>query len=217
MAEVAGSSQPVDQLELSAEGLAAAEAEKDSVVEPATSGDKAHEADSAAASQGPPEGTGSEANQRGPAGKVGQSETELTGEEQAELRELASADREVRAHEQAHMATAGPYARGGPSYQYEEGPDGRQYAVGGEVGIDSSPVAGDPEASIDKAQQVRAAALAPATPSGQDMRVAAAAAQMAAQARLELAQQKRAQESAAASYGASSGMDAMGTLLDLVA
>lgn len=65
-------------------------------------------------------------------------------------------DREVRAHEQAHMAAAGAYSRGGP--------DNRQYAVGGEVQIDTSAVSGDPEATIRKAQTVRRAANAPATP-----------------------------------------------------
>ena len=44
-------------------------------------------------------------------------------------------DREERQHEQAHLSAAGGHARGGPSYQYETGPDGKRYAVGGEVSI----------------------------------------------------------------------------------
>ena len=39
--------------------------------------------------------------------------------------------------------------------------------------MDTSPVPGDPQATIRKAQTVRQAALAPAEPSGQDQRAAA--------------------------------------------
>ena len=60
-------------------------------------------------------------------------EHELTDEEKAEVDELKDRDREVRQHEQAHMAAAGPYAKGGPSYEYTRGPDGKRHAVGGEV------------------------------------------------------------------------------------
>jgi hypothetical protein len=70
------------------------------------------------------------------------------------------------------------------------GPDGKGYATAGSVGIDTSPVDGDPEATIAKMQTVVAAALAPAKPSGQDQKVAAAARQMDAKARAELAQSK---------------------------
>lgn len=113
-------------------------------------------------------------------------EAQLELVEQAEIRELAARDREVRAHEQAHMAVGGQYA-GGVSYDYSRGPDGRLYATGGSVSIDISPVAGDPAATITKMQQVQRAALAPAEPSGQDRAVAAQAAQLIAQARAEIA------------------------------
>ena len=48
-----------------------------------------------------------------------------------------------------------------------------------------------PEDTIRKAQTIRAAALAPAEPSGQDRAVAAQASQMEAQARAEQASQDR--------------------------
>ena len=114
----------------------------------------------------------------------------LTAEERAAVAELQQTDRAVRAHENAHLAAAGGLARG-VSFQYATGPDGQQYAVAGEVSIDSSPVSGDPQATIQKAQQIRAAASAPANPSGQDRAVAAQAAQMEAAARVELAAQQR--------------------------
>ena len=114
--------------------------------------------------------------------------SELTEEELREVDRLKKRDAEVRRHEQAHKAAAGRYATGGPTYEYEKGPDGRQYAVGGEVQIDVSPVEGDPQATVQKMQQVRRAALAPAEPSAQDRKVAAEAARQEAKARAELSQ-----------------------------
>lgn len=115
----------------------------------------------------------------------------LTKEEQQEVRKLQQRDREVRAHEAAHLAAGGAHVRGGIQFDHERGPDGRMYAVGGEVSIDSSPVPNDPEATLRKANQVRAAALAPADPSPQDRAVAADAAAMASEARSEMLQESR--------------------------
>ncbi len=106
-------------------------------------------------------------------------------EDQRRIDALKARDREVRAHERAHQAAGGQHA-GAASYTFERGPDGRSYAVGGEVPIDASEVRGDPEATIEKMEQVKAAALAPAEPSGQDRKVAAMADAKAAQARAEL-------------------------------
>jgi hypothetical protein len=63
--------------------------------------------------------------------------------------------------------------------------------VGGEVSIDTSSVPGDPEATMQKARDVRRAALAPASPSAQDQMVAAKAAQMEAEARTEKLREER--------------------------
>lgn len=109
--------------------------------------------------------------------------------EQAQVEQLKKRDAEVRAHEQAHKAVAGPYA-GAISYTYEQGPDGRRYAVGGSVPIDMSEVPGDPQATIQKMQVVRRAALAPAQPSSQDRSVAAEASAQEREARVELAKQR---------------------------
>lgn len=111
----------------------------------------------------------------------------LSEEEVEKVDELKSRDQEVRVHEQAHAAVGGQYA-GSPSYEYERGPDGKSYAVGGEVQIDVSPVNGDPEATIQKMQVVRRAAMAPAQPSAADRAIAAEATNKATQARAELAQ-----------------------------
>ncbi len=116
----------------------------------------------------------------------------LTPQQQALICELAATDGHVRAHEQAHLAAAGPFAVSGASYTVTTGPDGKQYAVSGEVGLDTSPVLGDPAATVQKARVIEAAAYAPADPSSQDRAVAAAAAAMEQQAELELAKSRQA-------------------------
>lgn len=127
------------------------------------------------------------------AGKNPAASQELGEEEKRQVEKLKARDREVRAHEQAHLAAAGPYALGGPQYEYQRGPDGKEYAVGGEVQINASPVPGDPQANLEKARVVQQAALAPAEPSPQDRRVAAQAARQEARARRELAAQRQAE------------------------
>ncbi|MGD9788673.1 MAG: putative metalloprotease CJM1_0395 family protein [Sulfuricellaceae bacterium] len=109
----------------------------------------------------------------------------LDPQSEAKVQELQKRDREVRAHEAAHVAAGGAYIRGGPSFQFTTGPDGKSYATGGEVSIDSSPIPDDPAATIQKMRTVQRAALAPAQPSAQDRSVAAAAAQNEAKARME--------------------------------
>ena len=112
-------------------------------------------------------------------------------EEAEQIKQLAARDREVRAHEMAHMAVGGQYA-GSASYQYERGPDGINYAVGGEVPI-STGKENTPEATISKAQIIRRAALAPAEPSPQDRRVAAQATTLEVNARKEIVAEQRKQ------------------------
>ncbi len=106
-------------------------------------------------------------------------------QQQREIKTLSARDREVRAHEQAHAAVGGQYA-GAPTYDFERGPDGVRYAVGGEVSIDAGKAA-TPEETLRKAQIVRRAALAPAEPSPQDRRVAAQASRMESEARADIA------------------------------
>jgi hypothetical protein len=113
---------------------------------------------------------------------------ELSAEALAVLARLKARDAQVRQHEQAHLAAAGSLAQSGASYTYQRGPDGVNYAVGGEVQIDTSP-GRTPEETIARAQTMAAAALAPAQPSGADRAVAAQAQQMALQARSEQAQE----------------------------
>lgn len=147
--------------------------------------------------------SGDETEQAGAANRRAEQERQQAELEQID--ELAARDREVRAHEQAHAAVAGQYGSS-PTYSFVRGPDGVSYAVSGEVKIDTSPIAGDPEATLRKAQQLRRAANAPAEPSGQDVNVAAQAAQMEQQARAELREQQAIESEESAEQGQSSGV-----------
>lgn len=117
---------------------------------------------------------------------------ELTEEEQKQVDELKKRDAEVRAHEQAHAAVGGSYASA-PTYEFQTGPDNKQYAVGGEVQIDAAPVPNDPKATIEKMDIVIRAALAPQEPSAQDKKVAAEAQKNRSEAQAELAKQQQAE------------------------
>jgi hypothetical protein len=114
----------------------------------------------------------------------------LTWDECRILNQLKVRDAEDLAHEAPHLAAARPHTNGAPTFEFETRPDGRQYATGDEVMIDSSPVPGDPEATVCKAQTIQIAALAPRKPSGQDRQVAAQAAQLEAQARQQIQAEK---------------------------
>ena len=119
----------------------------------------------------------------GPGGK------ELTEEEQEEVEALEERDREVRRHEQAHFQAGGKYANP-PKYEYQTGPDGKRYAVGGSVNIDTSEISDDPRATLEKARVIKRAALAPEEPSAQDRKVAREADRMASEAQQELSEER---------------------------
>ena len=138
------------------------------------------------------EETGANQQDNGQDQSAGREDAQQEQREQAEIRELQTRDREVRAHEQAHAAVGGQYA-GTPTYEFETGPDGQRYAVAGEVSIDISE-AGTPEETVRKLQQVRAAALAPAEPSAQDLRVAAEAARGVIEAQAEIVREANEEE-----------------------
>lgn len=138
-------------------------------------------------SKGPQTGKGSslqEPRERASGNKP--SSQNLEWQELLEIARLRRIDQMVRAHERAHLVAGGQLVRSGPHYVYKIGPDGKRYAVGGDVEIDTSPVPGDPKATLQKAEQIIRAALAPLNPSPQDLRVAMQARMMAMQARMEI-------------------------------
>ena len=114
-------------------------------------------------------------------------QTQQAAQEQQHIEQLKQRDRSVRQHEQAHQSAVGALASAS-RYQYQQGPDQVRYAVAGEVSIDVR-TEENPQATIDKMEQIRRAALAPAQPSNQDRLVA-----NAAQQRKQAAQQAQQQE-----------------------
>ncbi len=144
-----------------------------------------------------PQGVGPQAGENEKPGNAGEAPSQkgldgepVTEEEQRELEALKKREREVKAHEQAHMAAGAGLVRGGAKYTYERGPDGRMYAVSGEVSIDTSE-GRTPEETIRKMERVKRAALAPAEPSAKDRQVAAGASRIQAEGRAELAEEQR--------------------------
>lgn len=96
---------------------------------------------------------------------------ELSAAERADVTRLQQRDQQVRQEEKAHAAVAGDLA--GPiNYIYQRGPDGRQYAVGGSVGIQATNLSGDPAEAKRIGARMAAAANAATNPSAQDYAVA---------------------------------------------
>lgn len=112
--------------------------------------------------------------------KKSASPEELSEDEERLVKDLASRDSEVKAHEAAHQAAGGGLT-GAASYTYQQGPDGKMYAIGGEVSI-STPSGSTPEEAIKNARIVAAAAMAAGDPSPQDFAVASSARVMEMQA-----------------------------------
>jgi len=107
---------------------------------------------------------------------------------QQEISKLQQIDAHVKNHELAHQAAGGELA-GSASYTYKVGPDGKKYAVSGEVPIRIEK-GKTPQQTIANMQTVKAAALAPSDPSPQDLKVASTAEMIEIQARMKLNQIK---------------------------
>lgn len=116
------------------------------------------------------------------------SANELSIDEKRLVQDLQSRDTEVRAHEAAHQGAGGGMT-GGASYTHQQGPDGRMYAIGGEVSISIQSGGSTPQEAVRNAQQAIAAAMAPSDPSGQDFAVASSAMVMLVKAQQQLAKE----------------------------
>ena len=143
------------------------------------------------------------------AGKDSAKEKQQQQAQQKEIESLEARDQEVRQHEQAHAAAGGQYA-GSPKYEYATGPDGKRYVTDGEVSIDVSE-ADSPEQTVRKMEQVRAAALAPAEPSSQDLKVAAEANRKATEARAAMSTNEESPDDAGSTATADKGFSVQGT------
>ena len=122
----------------------------------------------------------------------------LSEDEERLVTDLQSRDAEVKAHESAHQT--GGASTGAATFSYQQGPDGKMYAIGGEVSI-SFKTGSNPQETIANAQAVIASALAPADPSGQDLAVASSAMVMMMKAQQQLAKEAQEQVDGKEAYG----------------
>ena len=82
------------------------------------------------------------------------------------LEKFKKSDSNIRSHEQIHASigqTTAPI-----SYNYQEGPDGKMYVVGGHVRLDTS-IPDDPKAAALKLDQIKRASSGPSDSSSADM------------------------------------------------
>ena len=79
---------------------------------------------------------------------------------------------------------------GAANFTYQQGPDGKMYAIGGEVPI-SIPAGSSAEENIANARQAQIAAMAVSDPSPQDFSVASSARVMEMKAQQQLAQEQK--------------------------
>lgn len=85
------------------------------------------------------------------------------------IEKFKSKDSEVKAHEQIHASN--PNAIGVASYNYQMGPDGKLYAVGGSVRFDTS-IPNDPNSARVKLEQLANGANSSGDLSGADASIA---------------------------------------------
>ena len=149
----------------------------------------------------------------------GSSPDELSEDEERLVKELQARDSEVKAHESAHQAAGGGMT-GAASFTYQQGPDGRMYAIGGEVSISMSS-GSSPEETIQNARQIAAAAMAAGSPSPQDFAVASSARVMEMKAQQQLNKETQEKFNGQESYKNSASADEnssdKNTLLDIPA
>ena len=117
------------------------------------------------------------------------SENELSEDEERLVIDLQARDSEVRTHEAAHQAAGGGMT-GAATFTYQQGPDGKMYAIGGEVSI-SMKTGSTPEETIANARQIITSAMAAGNPSPQDHAVAASAKVMEMKAIQQLAREEQ--------------------------
>lgn len=88
------------------------------------------------------------------------------------LEKFKNLDAQTRAHEQQHASLGD--TKGAISYNYQTGPDGKLYATGGHVRLDTS-LPQDEEAALAKLDKLANAASAPSELSGADAAISRAA------------------------------------------
>lgn len=130
-----------------------------------------------------------------PAREVDMGRNDARRMSEAEVRTLRIQERQVRRTQFVKAAVGGATVTGA-SYQFDIGPDGHRYIVGGDVALDVNPVEGDPRATIHKMQRVRAAAVISHTPTRNDRNATFASVRTEGSARIQLAKMVAFQSSA---------------------
>jgi len=123
-----------------------------------------------------------------PEKKLQHATSQLSDAQLLEISKLKARDTQLQQHVQAHHAASSGVDVSSASFTYQRGPNGVNYAVSGDVKIDTSAPAA-PEDRLAQAAMISDVALAPADPTPTDRAVAAKAQQMAQQARIEIMQQ----------------------------
>jgi len=142
------------------------------------------------------------------------SSDELSEDEERLVDELQARDTEVKAHESAHQAAGGGMT-GAASYTYQQGPDGKMYAIGGEVSI-SMKTGSTPEETIANARQIAASAMAAGNPSPQDHAVASSARVMEMKAQQQLAREAEEETSGKQTYKNEANQNTLNKNTDLL-
>lgn len=93
---------------------------------------------------------------------------DLSQNERAELAQLQARDAAVRQEEKGHAAAAGQYGSA-PQYEYQVGPDGQAYAIGGHVDMHIAAKTGSKEDINQALTTLQNAALSPNAPSAADL------------------------------------------------
>ncbi|AXX92472.1 hypothetical protein CPU12_09465 [Malaciobacter molluscorum LMG 25693] len=88
------------------------------------------------------------------------------------LSKFQNLDAQTRAHEQTHASLS--TTRGAINYTYQMGPDGKLYATGGHVRLDTS-IPKDPVAALAKLDELKKASSGPSELSSADASIARAA------------------------------------------
>ncbi len=92
----------------------------------------------------------------------------LSDNEQKAVNELKSRDKEVRLHEAEHMRNPELISVGGPKFTYAIGPDGKAYAIGGNVTLTTGKPK-SPEDAMQKAMALKNSSMGVGEPSSKDI------------------------------------------------
>lgn len=107
-----------------------------------------------------------------------------SGNNSNERKQLELSQTQIQRHIESHRAVTTQHSSP-PNYQYQS-LDGALYIVSGDVVFDTSAESNNPQATLEKAQLIRMASMAPIDPSLQDRNASQQAMMMVTQAKGEI-------------------------------